>query len=348
MYFVRRKGRIRGPLTLEKLQSLRDEDRLRMRDEIAESAEGPWSRLTDVYDELLGPETSDSDGPGELDDDFSSAPKHSSRRASPSRNVVTVFAKPTLREALLSGQLQPWQVIAAGVGLACLAVLAIAVGVMLSASVSVPREEETATVEERPVVAARPTQARPAQAKPAPAQQAKAPQVVAAAADPLAADPLAADSREAALDDPSPASRPESSPVPAPAEASADDPLADSPADPVAPDTTDRDHAAEIKATLQSYYAAGTWQERYRTAVPGDDVQKLMRSMYDDVDWVSVQWSIARMPEPAELQTAAQSGQKIRIDTVTNGNPHPIYLIFSQGRWRVDWLQSLNSLWLSK
>jgi hypothetical protein len=333
MYFVRRKGRIRGPLTLEKLQSLRDEDRLRMRDEIAESAEGPWSRLTDVYDELLGPETSDSDGPGELDDDFSSAPKHSSRRASPSRDVVTVFAKPTLREALLSGQFQPWQVIAAGVGLACLAVLAVAVGVMLSASVSVPREEDTADIEERPVVAARPTPA-----KPTPARPAKAPREVAAATDP----------EEATPSESPPAPRPESSPVPSPAEAIADDPLADSPADPVAPDTTDRDHAAEIKATLQSYYSAGTWQERYRTAVPGDEVQKLMRSMYDDVDWVSVQWSIARMPEPAELQTAAQSGQKIRIDTVTNGNPHPIYLTFSQGRWRVDWLQSLNSLWLSK
>ena len=213
MYFVRRKGRIRGPLTLEKLQSLRDEDRLRMRDEIAESAEGPWSRLHDVYDELLGPETSDSDGPGDLDDDFL-APKHSSRRASPSRETVTVVAKPTLREALFSGQFQPWQVIAAGVGLACLAILAVAVGVMFSASVSVPREEEIAAVEEKPVVAARPTQARPA-----PAQPAKAPRVVAATVDP----------EEATPSDSPPAPRPESSPVPSPAEAIADDPLADSP-----------------------------------------------------------------------------------------------------------------------
>lgn len=306
MYFVRRKGRIRGPLTLEKLQSLRDEDRLRMRDEIAESAEGPWSRLHDVYDELLGSEPLDSDGPNEPDDDFL-APRHSSRRTSPSQEPVAVFAKPSLREALFSGQFQPWQAIAAGVGLACLAVLAVAVGIMFSASVSVPRDEDMAVVEVKPVVAARPAQAKPAQAP-----------------------------------------RPEPSPVEALAETGADDPLADSPADPLAPDTPDRDHAAEIKATLQAYYSAGTWQERYRTAVPGDEVQKLMRSMYDDVDWVSVQWSVAHMPEPVELQTAAQSGQKIRIDTVTNSNPHPIYLTFSKGRWRVDWLQSLNSLWLSK
>jgi len=46
VYFVRRKGRVKGPLTLEKLRALRDEDRLRMRDEIAESADGPWKRLS--------------------------------------------------------------------------------------------------------------------------------------------------------------------------------------------------------------------------------------------------------------------------------------------------------------
>ena len=54
MYYVRREGRIKGPLTREKLRSLRQERRLRMRDEVSESADGPWRQLRDVRDEVLG------------------------------------------------------------------------------------------------------------------------------------------------------------------------------------------------------------------------------------------------------------------------------------------------------
>jgi hypothetical protein len=54
MYYVRRDGRIKGPLTPEKLRSLRQERRLRMRDEVSESADGPWQRLRDVRDRVLG------------------------------------------------------------------------------------------------------------------------------------------------------------------------------------------------------------------------------------------------------------------------------------------------------
>jgi hypothetical protein len=54
MYFVRRDGRIKGPLTREKLRRLRKERRLRMGDDVAESADGPWRRLRDVRDEVLG------------------------------------------------------------------------------------------------------------------------------------------------------------------------------------------------------------------------------------------------------------------------------------------------------
>jgi len=56
MYYVRREGRIKGPLSREKLRSLRQEQRLRMRDEIAESADGPWQLLRDVREDVLGVE----------------------------------------------------------------------------------------------------------------------------------------------------------------------------------------------------------------------------------------------------------------------------------------------------
>lgn len=54
MYYVRREGRIKGPLTREKLSRLRRERRLRMRDEVSESPEGPWRTLRDVRGEVLG------------------------------------------------------------------------------------------------------------------------------------------------------------------------------------------------------------------------------------------------------------------------------------------------------
>ena len=53
MYYVRRDGSVKGPLTREKLYSLRQERRLRMRDEVAESANGPWRQLGDFREEVL-------------------------------------------------------------------------------------------------------------------------------------------------------------------------------------------------------------------------------------------------------------------------------------------------------
>ena len=50
MHYVRRDGRIKGPLTREKLCALRDEKRLKMRDEISESPDGPWRMVRDIQD----------------------------------------------------------------------------------------------------------------------------------------------------------------------------------------------------------------------------------------------------------------------------------------------------------
>jgi len=50
MYYVRRKGRIKGPLTREKLCALRHEKRLRTQDEVSESPDGPWRMLRDIQE----------------------------------------------------------------------------------------------------------------------------------------------------------------------------------------------------------------------------------------------------------------------------------------------------------
>lgn len=307
MYFVRRKGKTRGPLTLEKLQSLRDQDRLRMRDEIGESADGPWTRLADIYDELLGDPEANSDDQSEFDDDFLIA-KPLARRKSSRQPLVDASPKPSGQNGLFGGQLKPWQMITAGVGLACLAVLAVTAGVLLSPAVSEPKEDDETVAEERSPVKARP--ANPQRVQASPAKPSTTPAAATESTPPATSTP--------------------------PAESA------------TATDPASIDHEAGIKAVLTAYYSASSWEERYRTAVPGEDVKKLMSSLYEDVDWVSVQWSVVTMPTPDELVAAAKDGQRVRIDTLTNGNPHAIFLAFSQGQWQVDWLQSLNRLWLSK
>ena len=330
MYFVRRKGKTRGPLTLEKLQSLRDQDRLRMRDEIGESADGPWTRLADIYDELLGDPEANGDNQGDFDDDFLIA-KPSPRRQSSRQTLVNASSKPSRQNGLFGRQWKPWQMVTAGVGLACLAVLAVTAGVLLSPAVSEPRDDDETVAEERPPMKA--SQVKPKPATAAPAKPSPPARAQVASATPRASE--------------TPAGQP--STMPAAATESTPPATATPQAESVT--TTDPasiDHAAGIKAVLTAYYSASSWEERYRTAVPGEDVKKLMSSLYEDVDWVSVQWSVVTIPTPDELVAAAKDGQRIRVDTVTNGNPHAIFLAFSQGQWQVDWLQSLNRLWLSK
>ena len=330
MYFVRRNGKTRGPLTLEKLQSLRDQDRLRMRDEIGESADGPWTRLADIYDELLGDPETAGDDQSELDDDFLIA-KPSSRRPSSRETLVNASPKPSGQNSLFGRQWKQWQMITAGVGLACLAVLAVTAGVLLSPAVSEPRDDDETVAEERSPVKARPANPRPAQASPAKASPP-------ARAQGASATPRA--SETPAVQPSSMSAPPTESTPPATATPQAESGTAIDPAS--------IDHAAGIKAVLKAYYSSSSWEERYRTAVPGDDVKKLMSSLYEDVDWVSVQWSVVTMPAPDELAAAAKDGQRVRVDTLTNGNPHAVFLAFSKGQWQVDWLQSLNRLWLSK
>ena len=345
MYFVRRKGRIKGPLTLEKLRALRNDDRLRMRDEIAESADGPWKRLTEVYVELLdGDDEPTVDPVSGVDDEFWEDQAGATQTSSTKKMSAANAAVKTQKQAgLFGGQVKPWQLIAGGIAAAGFAAVALVAGLFLSPVGNQP----TDPVE----IAANTNDAAPAR-RPAPK---KRPAPAVATTQPPAADTAAAASSPEATtadgaDRPTPAS-PAPRPVPAPAPPAEDDPseadpLTVRPKRPKVP--ADLDHVAAITATLNKYYTASSWQDRYQTALSGPDVIRLMQPMYDDIDWISVDWSIAKPPTATELDEAAQNGERVRIDTLTNGNPHSIYLVFYDGRWRVDWLHSLNTLWLTK
>jgi len=54
VYYVRRKKKIKGPLTVAKLHRLHDDGRLRGSDEIAEDRDGPWQLVADAAADLLG------------------------------------------------------------------------------------------------------------------------------------------------------------------------------------------------------------------------------------------------------------------------------------------------------
>ena len=345
VYFVRRKGRVKGPLTLEKLRALRDDDRLRMRDEIAESADGPWKRLTEVYVELLDEhEEPPGDPVSGVDDEFWED-QSASRQTSGTKktSAAGAAAKPRQQVSLFGGQVKPWQMIAGGITAAGLAAVALVAGLLLSPVGNQPTDPDE--------IAANTNDAAPAR-RPAPK---KRPAKGATTNPPAVADTATADRAGAAGPEATAPARDER-PTPASPERptaqlpeddpSETDPLTVRPKRPKVP--ADFDHVAAITDTLTKYYSASSWQDRYATALPGPDVIRQMQPMYDDVDWISVEWSIAKSPTESDLDAAAQNGEPVRIDTLTNGNPHSIYLVFYDGRWRVDWVRSLNTLWLTK
>jgi len=325
-------------MTLEKLRALRDEDRLRMRDEIAESADGPWKRLTEVYVELLDEE---DETPGDpvsgVDEEFweeNSASRQGA--AKKKKSAANTGAKPRPQAGLFGGQMKPWQLVAGGIAAAGFAAVALVAGLFLSPAGDQPTDPaEIAANTNDAAPAPRPTpQKRPARVA---TTQPRAADTTTTASSPEATTAAGADRPTPAS--PAPAPPAEDDPIEA-------DPLTVRPKRPKVP--ADLDHVAAITATLTKYYSASSWQERYLTALPGPEVVRLMQPMYDDVDWISVEWNIAKSPTASELAEAAQSGEPVRIDTLTNGNPHSIYLVFYDGRWRVDWLHSLNTLWLTK
>jgi len=345
VYFVRRKGRVKGPLTLEKLRGLRDEDRLRMRDEIAESADGPWKRLTEVYVELFDGDDEPTVNPvSGVDDEFWEDQAGATQTSGTKKMSAANAAVKTQKQAsLFGGQVKPWQLIAGGIAAAGFAAVAVVAGLFLSPVSDQPTDPVEIAANANDAAPAR----RPAPKKrPAPAvatNQPPAADTTTAASSPEATAAAGADRPTPAPPSPSPASAPA---PPAEYDPSEADPLTVRPKRPKVP--ADLDHVAAISATLSKYYSASSWQDRYSTVLPGPEVVHQLQPMYDDVDWVSVDWSITKTPTATELDEAAQNGERVRIDTLTNGNPHSIYLVFFDGRWRVDWLHSLNTLWLTK
>jgi len=347
VYFVRRKGRVKGPLTLEKLRGLRDEDRLRMRDEIAESADGPWKRLTEVYVELFDGDDEPTVNPvSGVDDEFWEDQAGATQTSGTKKMSAANAAVKTQKQAsLFGGQVKPWQLVAGGITAAGFAAVAVVAGLFLSPVGNQPTDPvEIAANANDAAPARRPTpKKRPAPA--ASATQPPAADTTTAASSPEATTAAGADRPTPASPAPAPRPSPAATP-PAEDDPVEADPLTVRPKRPKVP--ADLDHVAAISATLTKYYSASSWQERYLTALQGPEVVRLMQPMYDDVDWISVEWNIAKSPTTSELDEAAQSGEPVRIDTLTNGHPHSIYLVFYDGRWRVDWLRSLNTLWLTK
>jgi hypothetical protein len=312
-----------------------------MRDEIAESADGPWKRLTEVYVELLDEEEethgdADSGGEEEFWEEQSTSRQTTATNKTSAANDVKKKRQPA---GLFGMQVKPWQMVAGGITAAGLAAVALVAGLFLSPIGNQPTDPAE--------IAANTNDASPARRptpKKRPAQGVATPKPPAVDTSTAASSPEATAVADA--DRPTPASPEPPTAQPADDDPSEADPLTVRPKRPKV--SADLDHVAAITATLSKYYSASSWQDRYSTVLPGPEVIHQLQPMYDDVDWVSVDWSIAKTPTAGELDTAAQSGERVRIDTLTNGNPHSIYLVFYDGRWRVDWLHSLNTLWLTK
>jgi len=131
MYYIRRDGRIKGPLTQQKLCALRDEKRLKMQDEISESPDGPWRILSDTPDFMVTA-TDSSRGDTGFWADESALP-------APSVGGETVTAAEPDREWHASLQtwiegdnvfrkpFRPWMYVLGGLLLVALAIFAVAI-----------------------------------------------------------------------------------------------------------------------------------------------------------------------------------------------------------------------------
>ena len=355
VYFVRRKGRVKGPLTREKLLELQQEDRLRMRDEIGPSADGPWQRLTDVYDQVFQEDSTAFETVTAPDEEFWTEENAFEKKlATPSakksakQKPATSGKKARTTAGLFGTGVKPWQVIAAisgAGGVVGLVVFTAMIWTPLNEAPSEPNEIAAMTNAERPgpIQKKRP---RPRVAEPqraAEPEDADVPENVASPQD-----------SGGDLAGPAPrTNRPNTSAQPA----TPPEPVAD-PQN--APRTTDDGKPAvgtlaptaepveAINSLLTAYYSAADWQARYRLVKQSEKAEALVRNLYEDVDWLSVQWSVIRMPTSNELATAAATGERVRIDTLTNGHPLSIYVVFADDRWQVDWLESLETLWLTR
>jgi hypothetical protein len=314
MFFVRRDGRVKGPLTRERLRELRREDRLRMRDEIALAADGPWSRLRDVSDDVLADEESVA-----ADDEFwreelppdkpPPAPRKAAANDDDSRSWFERLRESIEGDGAFRQPFHLWSFLAAAVPLA--AVAAFFAVILVSPALEPARQPPPPA---GPVTGADAGADANADAD----VSAGTPADGTAAAAP--ADLGAAASAQAVV----------------PGRISAMDPA----------------HDAAVTALLAAYYAAGDWQSRYRLVVPGERTRRLIQQMHAEQGTAAgdhaSRWSLATRLEPGKLAAAARSGQPVLVETSVDDHSHAVYVVFVEDRWRVDWLRSLETLWLTR
>ena len=308
MFFVRRDGRVKGPLTRERLRELRREDRLRMRDEIALAADGPWSRLRDVSDDVLADEESVA-----ADDEFwreelppdkpPAAPRKATTNDDDGRSWFERLRESIEGDGAFRQPFRLWSFLAAAVPLA--AVAAFFAVILVSPALEAVRQQR---------------------------QQQPAVPVTGAADDVSAGTP--ADGTAAAA--PADLGAAASAQAVVPGRISATDPA----------------HDAAVTALLAAYYAAGDWQSRYRLVVPGERTRRLIQQLHAEQGTAAgdraSRWSLATRLEPGKLAAAARSGQPVLVETSVDDHSHAVYVVFVEDRWRVDWLRSLETLWLTR
>lgn len=307
MFFVRRDGRVKGPLTRARLRELRRDDRLRMRDEIALAVDGPWSRLRDVYDDVIPDEESvaaaDDFWREELPPDKAAPAPKTAASAADGRTWFERLREMIEGDDAFRQPFSPWSFLAAAVPLVALA------GFVAVILVSPALE--------------------PGRRPPPPAA---VPLLPDAAADVPAGMP--ADGAES--DVPADTAGPPAAETAAPGRVSATDPA----------------HDAAVTSLLSAYYAAGDWQSRYRLVLPGERTRRLLQQLHAEPAArngpAPSGWTLTRRLEPGKLAAAARSGQPVLVETSVDDHAHAIYVVFVQDRWRVDWLRSLETLWLTR
>ena len=110
-----------------------------MRDEIAESADGPWKRLTEVYVELLDEDETSGDADSGVEEEFWEEQSTSRQGSAKNKPSSASDAKKQRQPAgLFGGQVKPWQLVAGGVTAAGLAAVALVAGLFRRSAISRP------------------------------------------------------------------------------------------------------------------------------------------------------------------------------------------------------------------
>jgi hypothetical protein len=130
MYYIRRDGRIKGPLTQEKLCGLRDEKRLKIQDEISESPDGPWRILSDTPDFTVTAADSPQGDTGFWGDESVSPSNDGEKTATaaePDREWHASLQTWIEGDNLFRKPFRPWMYVLGGLLLVALALFAVAI-----------------------------------------------------------------------------------------------------------------------------------------------------------------------------------------------------------------------------